>query len=667
MNRPRSALAPLAAWVQICGLLFIMAGMLLAEGAAILNFAGKLALSATAGPILRGGAIYLVLAGTGLLGLRWIYRRRGPGAFLLTVLLGSLAIQCAAIALADQRWTWTGDAQIFRQYLSRLSATGYSPETLGALSDNYDYRVWTRRAQPFYYLLARGTGAHFVLAVQLFQALLIAGSLALLWRIARLAFGRKAAFWATSLQFLMPFRGFICLDLNHHVLGGFYYLTGLWLLAEWMRPNRPRRHAALLLICAGALLPLMKLEGGIDTVYLASTLLVLLLAWAAGRQNAGAFVRGVGALLAWPLLVSALLVSPLIHRIDQADLHRHESGPVAFMARGWAPESGGEYCYTYELIDYLTPAERKTPTLGSLLASQAYYNPRVLLGQLLPIKCAKYFLLGYASGAEELLAQNGARRAEALAEGARTAFLLIALPGMIWGGLLLLPMLRSARRLTPVLPCALICATYVLLGETSPRYSIYIQPFLFMLAALPLAWGSRRRRRLLRGASVPGLVGAISLAAAWLAAAGLLGAGRNWLQRHSVQDLRTWTALPESQRLDLAPTLAPFEIRLAPRPDGTGTAWGGVQIPAPPPGAGALSFYAFPAEPPAGSGAQPLLVAEYADGVEFRTQTNSLPGRIRMTYPDSTSGEVRFRSPAAVPFPLRLGYATYEPHEKTTE
>ena len=659
MTPRRPAFAPFVAWIQAGGVLFLLAGVLLAWGAAAVNFAGKVRAGEAGGSVWLGFAGYGLLAAAAATGLAKLRRRRGDRVFLGAAMALSLLAQLGAIRAADAGWSWTGDAAIFRHYLNVLAKNGYAPETLGDLSQHYDYRVWTRRALPFYYALRVGAGNRFVPAAQAFQAVLIALSLALAWRIARLVFGRRVAVWAVSLQLLMPFRAFICLDLNHHVLGGFYFLVGLWLLAEWFRPGRrPWRTAALTALAAG-LLPLMRLEGGIDVVWLGAVALVVFLAWLAGRKTAGQTLCSAVFLLVLPALASVLLVGPVLARIDRADLHRHEVGAVGFMARGWAPETGGEYCGTYELVDYLTPRADKKSVQIAILASQAYYNPRVLLTSLLPIKLAKYFLIGYASGAEEMLAQNGAERARALAEGARTAFLLALLPLTLWGGWLLLPRLRRNRGLPLVVPCALLAATYVLLGETSPRYSFYVQPFLFMLATLPLA-ATAPRRRWARAAVRPGLAAAAALGGFWLVGAVALAVARPALGRLALPDLRAWNA--EGQ-LAVPATLAPFEIRLAPRVASGGTAWGPVQLPKLVPAPRSVAFYLLPEGAPAAQ----LRTVQMATETAVGTQTNPLPARIRLDYPPAGLGEMLFRSPAVLPHPLRIGYATYEFDEKTTE
>lgn len=651
----RSANVPkIAAWIQGCGVLFILGGMALAEGAAAWNFVGRGWTDPTAATVGFAAAAYLALAIAGLAGLRWIHRRGGARAFLWTALAVSMLIQGAAILASDRHWSWTGDAYVFGQYLDRLSKSGYSAETLGELSQHYDYPIWTRRAVPFYLALRIGAGDHFVRAVQIFQALLLSLSLALTGRLSRLLFGRKVAFWAVGLQLLMPFRWFICLDLNHYIPGGFYFLSALWMLAEWSRgkPGAVRKWGWALM--AGLLLPLMNLEGGIDRIYLVGALLVLLFQRAAGRLDLRQALQAAIAWLAWPLLVSHLALAPLSDRIDQADLHRLSGGTVAFIARGWMPETEGEYSSTYERIDCLTPAEEKTETQASLLASQALYNPRTLLLRLLPSKWAKYFLLGYASGAEEMLHYNGARQAALWAQGARTAYLLAVLPLMIWGGLLWLPRLRRPRWLCLTIPGLLFCVSTLLVGETSPRYSFHIQPLLFMMGALPLAWGARRNL-LLRKAWLPGRIAAASGLAALLGGAGLLFAGQTWLQRHAVQDMREWEVSPRSQRLPAPDTLAPFEIHLSPA--GPDSAWGEIQLPLPAGQPAEITFYLLPmAGLSASHGTPALLRRQTVRGME--EQPLLLPARVTLALDDGDARSFELLSLASPPpFPLAIGYA----------
>ena len=657
--RPAAAArgAKAAAWLQACGLLFALGGMALAEGAAAWNLAAQTLDKAGSGLVGLGLAAYWAAAGTGLASLRWIQRRAGPRGFLWSALGLAMLIQLAAIAAADPQWEWTGDSRIFQQYLDRLAEGGYSAETLGDLSRHYDYPIWTRRALPFYYGLRLLSGAHFVRTVQVFQALLVVLSLALTARIARRLFGRKVAFWAVALQLLMPFRWFICLDLNHYLAGGLYFTATLWALVEWdHQPRGGGRKWSLALLLA-LLLPLMRLEGGLDRLYLVGALLVLLFQRAAGRRDARQTLVAAAAWLAGPWLAGQLLLAPVSARIDQADAQRLSSGAAGFIARGWMPDTGGEYAAVYEQLDWLTPAAEKVSMQTSLLASQALYNPRPLLFRLLPSKLAKYFLLGYASGAEEMLLRNGAEKAAQLAKGARTAYLLAALPWMIWGGLLWLPLLRRTRRIAWTVPALAYVAATILVGETSPRYSFHVQPLLFILGALPLAWSARRRAFLLRAARRPTAAAAISGGVALLLAAGLLVAGRPWLRNHAVLDLREWRASPAPRRLPAAATRTPFEIHLAAEP-GT-TSWGTLEWPPGRAPASELSFYLLPLAGLSASRDTPaLLRRETAQGrIE---QPLVLPARITLALApgDAPSFEILSVS-SPPPFPLAVGYARF--------
>lgn len=656
--RPAAALgAKAAAGLQACGLLLALGGMALAEGAAAWNLAFQTLGKAGGGFVGLGLAAYLAAAGIGLAGLRWIQRRIGPRGFLWSALGLAMLIQLAAIAATDPQWEWTGDSRIFQQYLDRLAGGGYSAETLGELSRHYDYPIWTRRALPFYYGLRLAAGAHFVRTVQVFQALLVVLALALTARIARRLFGRKVAFWAVVLQVLMPYRWFICLDLNHYLAGGLYFTAALWALVEWdHRPRGGGRKWRLALLLA-LLLPLMRLEGGLDRLYLVGALLVLLFQRAAGRRDARQTLVAAAAWLAGPWLAGQLLLAPVTARIDQADAHRLSSGAAGFIARGWMPDTGGEYAAVYEQLDWLTPAAEKVSTQASLLASQALYNPRALLFRLLPSKLAKYFLLGYASGAEEMLLHNGAERAAQLAQGARAAYLLAVLPWMIWGGCLWLPLLRRTRRLAWTVPALAYVAATLLVGETSPRYSFHIQTLLFTLGALPLAWGARRRTFLLRAARRPAAVAAVSGGAVLLLAAGLLAAGRPWLRTRAVGDLREWRVSPASRRLPAANTRTPFEIHLAAEP-GT-TSWGTLEWPPDGDSPAHLSFYLLPMAGLSASRGTPALLRRQT-GQGWVEQPLVLPARVTLALApgDARSFEILGVS-SPPPFPLAVGYVRF--------
>jgi hypothetical protein len=115
------------AWMQACGVLFLLAGLALAEGAAAANFLSKIPAEPAIGILIAGALLYLLLAVAALFGMRWIFRRWGAGIFLGTAVGLSLLMHFGAIRAADPQWAWTGDSRIFEQYLTDLSATGYAP------------------------------------------------------------------------------------------------------------------------------------------------------------------------------------------------------------------------------------------------------------------------------------------------------------------------------------------------------------------------------------------------------------------------------------------------------------------------------------------------------------------------------------------------------------
>lgn len=655
MTTASSIAKRLAGWLQICGVFFIASGLMLAWGAAGTVFLrGWHRFSPW---VFLGFLAYAILAGAAIFVFRRLYRKGGPRLFLPVLLGASLAIQIGIISSTNPDWTGSIDAGLFRHFLDRLAEKGYAPDTLEKLSRFYDYPLWTRRAAPLHLALRIWSGPHFVRVMQLTQALLLTLSLALTWRLALLLFGRRVAFWASTFQFVMPYQWMACLDMNHHVTGVFYFLCALWILAEWFRPRPPAGWCRWgLAFGAGLLLPLMGLGGYMDKIYAVSVFLTLAFLRIGGKLGNGQTIRAAIGLLVWPVLAGAILLAPLAHRIDRSNVHRLAS-PLGYVGSGWSPESGGEYSETCVQLDVLTPIEDKNTALGALLASRAAYTPGTIVGRLLPAKIVKFFLLGYASGSEELLAQNGAVPAADLAKGARTAFLLGALPLMAWGAILLLPLLGRLRRFHFILPCAIFCVGIVALWEISPRYSGYVQPFLFMLAALPLAWASRRRR-LLRAAKRPVFAALFTgLAAFGIAAGGLYGA-RPWLQRHAFEDLRKWT-VAGGQAKSISPALEPLELHLLPRFDEGKPAWGPVLLPPAPDRPGQLRFYvladgnAFRLHP----GMQ--LVAEYATAQGHLVRTCTPPAFVQFDYQPGMPGSLKWRSIPPATAALRIGYASF--------
>ena len=654
MTSPKTMIGGGGAGLLAGSVVFVALGLLFAEGAAVWHLFSGGGLPADPRAAWSGSVLYLVAAGSALVCFRWLFQHRGARSFLGCAVVSSLLVQLIAIALAGRQWNWTGDAALFSHTLDRLAAAGYSADALRDLSRYYDYPIWPKRALPFYYAIRIAAGNRFMVAIQSFQALAVSLSLVFTWRMVRLSFGRRTAFWATGLQALMPFRWFICLDLNHYVLGGLYWLAASWMLVEWGHgPPHARRKWGLAAGLAFLFL-LMKLEGGLDSLYLAFAFLALLLQWAGGRFNAQTALRAGAAWIVVPWLFAGCLLWPLHSRLDAANQHRLSSGLVGFAARGWMPETGGEYSATYEQIDWLTPVPDKKRTQLSILASQALYNPRALLVRLLPIKMARFFLLGYASGAEEMLHANGAGSAALWAKGARIAFLLAVLPLLIWGSLLLLPRLRRLRCAVLVLPAAGYCAAIVLMGEVSPRYSYHVQPFLFALGALPLAYSPARRGAAVRRGIRLALRGALVLGIGWASVCAALAFARPALARWAMLDLRLATVADNVPQA-ISPTLAPFEIRLPPQADSP--VWGTLRLPVPDDGAATFTCYLLPQAGLSASHGTPCVLRRRT-AAGWQEETLRLPTRLTLTLRPGDARAFELRAPAApAPFPLMVGYA----------
>lgn len=660
MNSPAHVPAigkPAGKWVQACAFLAMALAMGLSFCAAAVRLGLRLIREDQAGRVMLGMAAYLLVAGCAAWAIRLAYRRLKPGRFAWTVVSVYFLVQIALVCSGGFRLPWTGDASLLHHHVQMLSPHGYSVETLGPMSDSYDFQVWSRRAMPFYILIHRLSGPAFPMAIQAFNALIMALAALLTWRLAALLLGTRAAAGALALQVLMPWRIFTHLDLSHHILGSFYYTLGAWILLEWHQPGRSRRQCAGLILAALALMPLMRLEGGIDFVYVGALVIALLLAWLMGMSSFRKTVAAYAALLALPLLSAALWVGPLDALLDAADRHHHDSGILAWSTRGWSIETGGQYDGTYEQLDVLTPPVQKKQKLMQILASQAYYNPAAVAFRQLPTKAAKYFMIGYASGFEEMLAGNGRFILHPLHVGARTAYLLLLLPLAITGSLLFLVWLRTRAGLLFLLPFAVIAGAYVVFGESDPRYSVYIHSYVCLAAGAALAWfrtpearHATPGRQILLASVGPG-ISLLLLFAAWSSA---IYAIRPYLKPAVLWDMRQASVLGNTP-LAVSDALQPFEICLPPVPDAA--TWGTVQLPLPAGQAAEFTFYLLPvAGLSASRGTPALLRRQTVQGI--RDEPITLPARIILRLGPDDSRAFEILSPAfPPPFPVMIGYA----------
>lgn len=644
-------------WLQACAILALVFGMVLAFAAAVIRLGMRLGTDPQAGLILAGSAGYLLLAGGAAGAMYWAYRRLKPRHFSAAVISAYFLVQLALIGAGGGRLQWTGDAELFHRQIQALAPTGYSEATLGHMSGLYDYEVWARRALPFYLPILRLAGYGFPAAIQGFNALVMALAAWLTWRLAVLLLGPRAAAAALALHVLMPWRLFTHLDLSHHILGGFYFTAGVWILVEWNQPRRSFWQRAGLCLAAFLLFPLMHLEGGIGFVFAGAGGGAFLLAWLMGQASGRKTAAALGALFVLPILFSNLCTGPLDARLHAADRHHYYSGILAWAIHGWAVETGGQYYGPYEQVDMLAPPELKKKTLLRLIASQLYYNPSAMAFRQLPTKAAKYFLAGYASGFEEMLAIQSHPRLRALYIGARTVYLLVLLPLAIAGSLIFLVRFRRQAEFCFWFPFAGIVGAYVVFGQADSRYSVYLHSYFFLAGGAALAWvlppDARREfsgKSVFSAAGIPAL-SLLLLCAGWSAGIfGLRPAVRPWvlwnLQQALVQD---------NAPRPLSPSLAPFEIHLP--PPRHGTSWGTIQLPVPDHRAAVFSFFLVPQAGISASWNTPAVLQRRTSRGSTESRL-TLPAYVVLEFApeDAKSFELHSLS-SPPPFPVMLGYA----------
>lgn len=639
-------------------------GAVMATVAAAIRFAERLA--DMGGWVVAGIALWLVAAAVAIAGMRLLARHFTGWHYAATVIGAYAVVLLGLVFDLGNRMQWRGDSMLLWKHVGTFAENGYTPETLSAMSDSYDYQVWTRRTVPWYALVRRICGAEgSIRGVQLFHTAVMVLAACLTWRLGRVLFGGRVAAIALAFHVLMPWRLFTHLDLAHHIVGSFYYTLGVWILVEWHRPGRGRAAKALLCIPAALLLPLMRLEGGIDFVFLGGVAATVFLMVLAGRIRLRNAAVDAVALLLVPLLASSLLVGPFDKRVDEADLHHYDSGIPAWTLRGWCLETGGQYYSDYEQVDCLTPRELKAPMLGRILAGQAFYNTSAVAFRHIPLKMAKYFMAGYASSFEELLLAPERRPARGIYMGARNAFLFCLLPcaaaGMFW----MLPVGRRKNLLPFIVPFATLVGAYVVFGESDARYSSYIHSFLFLSAAAFLA----RRRRTPEAAATVGTEGGNEVLRGSIAPAGIafavctvwicsLYAFRPLLAKQAVWDMRKATIL-EGKTVQRSSTLAPFAIEFAATTQEP--VWGRIALPVPLGNSARFTFYLLPHDIGlSASRNTPMVLRRNTPSGSAETPI-LLPARVEVDFaPGDEKAFELAASGAVAPFALRIGYATLD-------
>lgn len=537
-----------------------------------------------------GAAVYLVLAGFLVAVLR--RTERIPEHRVVWALIGASAVWKLLLAGWAMRLPLHADQELFHLFVRTMADHRLDPAQMGALSGIYDYPVWAGRVLPVHYAMRWLAGARDVFWVRLLNVVLSSGILAATYGLARRLLPEGQRKWAVFLLVVLPFQTMVVTDYSHHLFSSFYFLVSLWCVWEMVFSSPGvLRWLGLSLGTAVCLLLMMGQRG---THWIALAVWAALLLWALGSGTGWRRWCGMAAgVVAVPLILSV----PLAQRYDAwlagHDAHRLNSVLPAFVARGWCPESDGEYCGRYEQLDRVTPWPAKSAAMFRLVGSQIRYNPAVVCLRFPVVKTAKLFLVGYASNFEESLAAAGSR-VQPWARGMRWAAAPFFLGLAIWGCVALLGAQdRMARWLPVVLAPLVTWGAYVFFGETSPRYSIFCQPFLALLGArgwAALGDPARRSRIPWRPLFGRGLVvlGALAVGLGGLAA-GMARLPAHWFYG----DLQHgWTRAGGGASAGAVEpgALLPFEARLGLEP-GEDTMEASWQVPSRPAGPARASFY----------------------------------------------------------------------------
>ncbi|NCC62354.1 MAG: hypothetical protein EOM12_15755, partial [Verrucomicrobiae bacterium] len=314
------------------------------------------------------------------------------------------------------------------------------------------------------------------------------------YNLLRHALPRRAARIGIVLFACLPFNLWIVIDYYHHIHGTFYFVAALWLLAIILRAPRRTIMVFLASLFLGIVFICMGLQGGIDLMFfgimccLSGFNLLKTPAWRRG-------MRIVLFLFIIPLGMAVPITNYAKATLATFDEYKLDSGLKGFMARGWDIETGGEYSGRLEQIDRETPVDMKKSVLRAFVLSQIYYHPVESLIKLPFLKVAKFYLLGAASGIRESLYASGWPVRAHLFEGMRVGYtfplLACATLGccLLWNG----RFGRTLEMLLLVVP-VLTCFVFTFLGETSPRYSIYVHFSVMGLAGYGLSWFLQKER-----------------------------------------------------------------------------------------------------------------------------------------------------------------------------
>lgn len=564
----RSWTATLPAICLAAVLAFVWVGLLLAWGAALVQWLGTVRMTWTGWEAI---GVMGALAWTAVCAvvLEVVGRRWRDRVFVAIAAGMALAMGLGWAWMTRNMNNWPVDSGLYRWFLERL-ATGEWRENWNIWGGKTDVRLWVGRALPLVPLRWLVGERFFALAVQIGQAGAGVLGVVLAWRTTRLLCGRKVARWMALAWVSMPALGMQSVGMNHQVWGGLYFVSGIWLLAEWMQ-SRSKAARGWLIVVATMTTTVSLLAGYIGKLYVLIGTLLLVYEALQGARERRVAIRGWMCLVAWPGLIGLLCLHEMDTGLSNSGQEVAGGGQVAFLARGWNIECLGEYAEEIDWLEALTPPERKNRLFIQYIAGQCAYHGPVLVAKLFPAKLAKFMLAGYASLGEEVLRANGAERIARVARGMRVGwFLLLYAPLMLWG------VWRLSRRVGDgdmrtawlLLPVALFGAAVMLAGETSPRYSMPVQALLIAAGAWGWECGPRVERTESedKGLSHPFALGMGLVLVAYAVCAGSIVGLRGTWTEFALRDMRT--AMLENGEISKQPFLAPFEAVF---PDGGGT------------------------------------------------------------------------------------------------
>lgn len=439
------------------------------------------------------GAGLSYLLGVGVAG--WLLKRTDglPGHGVVWGIIGlGFAAKVFAVCMVPQL-PFNIDQSLFHHFATQLGTDGYDAAMLDALSRFYDYPLWSARIFPVHYLIERFAPLHAFAWIKTLNVVAATLILVLTYGVARRVLPPGRRKWAVFLMAVLPFQTFWVTDFSHHLYSSLYLLAFTWVAGELASGGGGFFQRLGLSSLAALCLLFMAWQGGVDWIAVG-----MAVCFVAAHAAVSSDLRKTGGLALWllvvPVVVTAILKGPLLlDRIHACDAHRHNSVLPAFLARGWNPETGGEYCPRYEKLDMATPRPRKAEAMFKLVLSQIRHDPAKTCFWLPCIKTAKLFLVGYASNLEESLALTRSPAAPWVGWVRRGGTVLF-LGFVLLGCFRLAGMRELAPPWIPVLLVPLLTwGAYVLAGETSPRYSVFCQPLLAVVGACAVQRGSEAK------------------------------------------------------------------------------------------------------------------------------------------------------------------------------